>query len=270
LFIGCSSEAKLVADALQENLEDAFEVTVWYQGVFGLSKTTIESLEERLDGTDFSVFVVSPDDHTTQRGVTVFTPRDNVVFELGLFIGRLGRDRCYMVAPRKTETSFPSDLYGVTIAFYDDARSDADLVAAVATAANKIRRAAEVRRGCSFNVPKCALNDAMRLFLSGSAYGENCVVVCWKNDGAASGGSRRFYCSNPIAIEDDHTWSVSFDLTPGTAPYREVVALLCSESSAREIKSKVEGTLIIKPQQLLKAVRDLSPAHSAPIVVSKS
>ena len=59
--------------------------------MFDPSKTTIENLEQNLDAVEFAVLVITPDDLRTKRETTSEVPRDNVVFELGLYMGRLGR-----------------------------------------------------------------------------------------------------------------------------------------------------------------------------------
>ena len=88
IFIGSSVEGLKIAYAVQQNLRHTAETTVWDQGVFDLSSTTIESLIKVLDNSDFGIFVFSPDDIIKFRGNEALTVRDNVVFELGLFIDK--------------------------------------------------------------------------------------------------------------------------------------------------------------------------------------
>lgn len=142
LFIASSSEFLDLASALQESLERVAEVTVWNQDVFKLSRYNIESLLETLEASDFGVFIFTPQDVINIRGEEKLTVRDNVLFELGLFIGKLGRERCFIVAPRGSEEEIhlPSDLLGMTPALYEPDRQDKNLVAALGPAATKIAR----------------------------------------------------------------------------------------------------------------------------------
>ena len=142
LFIASSSELLDLASAMQESLEHVAEVTIWSQDVFKLSRYNIESLLEALEVSDFGVFIFTPQDVVRIRGAEKLTVRDNVLFELGLFIGKLGRERCFIVAPRGSEEEmhFPSDLLGITPALYEPNRQDKNLVAALGPAATKITR----------------------------------------------------------------------------------------------------------------------------------
>ena len=142
LFIGSSSEKLEIAYAVQENLEQVAEVTVWTQGIFSPSKFTLESLADALFKTDFGVFVFSPDDVTSMRGQDQKTVRDNVIFELGMFIGRLGRERCFILVPKpdQADLHLPSDLLGLSPAAYNTDRRDGNMRAAVGPACSAISR----------------------------------------------------------------------------------------------------------------------------------
>jgi len=134
-------EGLSVAHAIQENLDHDAEVTVWTQGIFELSRTTLSTLVEAIDQYDFAVFVLTPDDIVTMRDDTRRVARDNVIFELGLFIGGIGECNTFIVHPRGiSELHLPTDLLGVTPATYDPDRSDKNLIAAVGAACNQIRR----------------------------------------------------------------------------------------------------------------------------------
>jgi len=141
LFIGSSIEGLNIAYAIQENLCHSAEITVWDQGVFDLSDTTIESLVLTLENTDFGVFVFTPDDIVILRGKKNLSVRDNVLFELGLFIGRIGRKRSFIVIPDNSTINLPTDLLGITPGKYETNRSDGNLKAGTGSFSNKIREA---------------------------------------------------------------------------------------------------------------------------------
>jgi len=153
VFIGSSSEKLDFAYAVQENLQHDAEVTVWNQDVFKLTSYTLVDLVDHLDRTDFAIFVVAPDDEIKLRGQASAAARDNVIFELGLFIGRLGRDRCFFLVPLKKEDELdlrlPSDLAGLKAASYDSGRSDKNWRAALGPACNQIRKSIQALKAIS-------------------------------------------------------------------------------------------------------------------------
>ena len=139
IFIGSSIEGLSIAYAIQQNLLHDAETTVWDQGVFELSGTTIESLTKTLSGSDFGIFVFSPDDILKIRNKESPSVRDNVLFEMGLFIGRLGRDRVFFILPNASDIHIPSDLLGITPGRYDPHRSDGSMQAATGAVSHQIR-----------------------------------------------------------------------------------------------------------------------------------
>jgi predicted nucleotide-binding protein len=140
VFVGSSVESLHYAYAVQENLDpyDA-DVKVWPQGVFQISKYSLESLLETLKVHDFGVFVFAADDVVTIRDRQQSSVRDNVIFELGLFMGDLGRERTFVFAPLGVDLRLPTDLLGWNIAYYDPERENH--IAALGVACNKVRRA---------------------------------------------------------------------------------------------------------------------------------
>jgi len=142
IFIGSSVESLDLAYAAQKRLCHSAEVTVWSQGVFELSKTALESLLQKLEEFDFGLFVFAPDDITNIRGSKSRTVRDNVVFELGLFIGHLGRERCFILAPDNyKKLHLPTDLLGLNPATYETDRIGRNTDAALGPACYEIELA---------------------------------------------------------------------------------------------------------------------------------
>lgn len=142
IFVGSSTEGLNVARAIQVNLRDVSEVVVWDQGPFALSKTYIESLEEQLSHADFAVFVLTADDIVFARNRSSNAPRDNVLIETGLFMGRKGRGRTFLVCEGGADIKVPSDLEGVALATYQ-ASDRTGPEAWVGPACTQIRRAME-------------------------------------------------------------------------------------------------------------------------------
>jgi predicted nucleotide-binding protein len=118
VFIGSSVERLPVAGALQGLLDYDCEVTVWSQGVFGLSHYSMDKLMEWVHASDFAILVVDADDTLESRGDNRMVARDNVVFEYGLFSGVLGRERAFLVHDRTRPLALPSDWLGLTTATY--------------------------------------------------------------------------------------------------------------------------------------------------------
>src|SRR6266568_7121898 len=115
VFIASSSEGLKVAQTVEglllEKLSGLAEVHIWNARTFELTKTYIESLEQEVNKADFAVLVLTRDDELVTRKKKISVPRDNVLFELGLFIGKLGRDRSFYIQPQGLK--LPTDLLGI-------------------------------------------------------------------------------------------------------------------------------------------------------------
>lgn len=118
VFIGSSSESLPIAKAVKHALDPVAKVTIWTEGVFGPDQFTLESLEQQTKGVDFAVMVFAEDDRVFCRGKASATPRDNVVFELGLFMGALGHKRTFLIKPSQKNLKIPSDLRGINYIEY--------------------------------------------------------------------------------------------------------------------------------------------------------
>jgi predicted nucleotide-binding protein len=143
VFIGSSSESVAIANEIQCGLSQTSVLAkVWTNSVFSPSVYFLEALEETSRDVDFAVLIMGPDDKVESRGVEHDAPRDNVIFELGLFIGSLGRKRVFLVAPRGIDIKIPSDLLGITLITYCDLQP-ADLVASLGPVCTQLRRTME-------------------------------------------------------------------------------------------------------------------------------
>jgi len=133
IFIGSSVEGIKIAKAVQTSLEHTAEVTVWDQGIFNLSGNTLSDLINLTKHIDFGIMIFSPDDKVKMRAETSKIVRDNVIFELGLFMGALGQEKVFYLLPRDIDMHIPTDLIGITPGTYEPNRSDKNLSAAVGT-----------------------------------------------------------------------------------------------------------------------------------------
>lgn len=140
LFVISSVESLPVAQALQMAFEyDDFLTTVWTDGVFKIASYPLQSLLDAVDASDFAVAIAHPDDKVIGRQEALWpVPRDNVIFELGLFMGRLGKDRAVLMEPRNAGVKLPSDMAGLTTIPYRF-EAGSDMKALMAPACHALR-----------------------------------------------------------------------------------------------------------------------------------
>ena len=140
VFIGSSTEAMDVAREVELQLRDDAITTIWKDSVFGPGSGALESLFQVLEQFDFAVMVLSADDLIESRGTEYHSPRDNVLFELGLFMGRLGRNRVFILHEQSENLKLPSDLAGIGVLLYR-MRPDGNLSAALSPACTPVIKA---------------------------------------------------------------------------------------------------------------------------------
>ena len=143
IFLGSSGKQELLLEALTRGLEDVAHVDPWTTS-FNPGTTTIERLVELAREVDFAAFAFAQDDWTTpsspespSAGPGQASPRDNVVFEAGLFGGALGMRRVFIL--HASGSKLPSDLLGLTCVRYGDATTPSELSAIL----EKLRKAIE-------------------------------------------------------------------------------------------------------------------------------
>src|SRR5688572_18246410 len=118
VFVGSSAEQLPLVTKILLGLEFTAIVKPWTSS-FTPGVTTLDALRASANEADFALFIFGPDDWTESRSVGVTSPRDNVVFESGLFGGILGWRRSIIVHARGVK--LPSDLLGLTVISYDAA-----------------------------------------------------------------------------------------------------------------------------------------------------
>jgi len=139
LFLISSREALLIAQEIQSALSHEMMVVVWTDGIFFASGYSLEALETALEEADFAAAIAQPDDMVSSRGKEQDAPRDNIVFELGYFMGQLGRRRTLLLHPTGKPLKLPSDLQGLTAINYRTGESG-DMTALLAPACHEIRK----------------------------------------------------------------------------------------------------------------------------------
>jgi ABC-type sugar transport system substrate-binding protein len=121
LFIGSSTRAIRIAEAIKRHLESGgdLDVRIWDDGVFPIGQITINALEQALSDYDFAVLVLTADQEIKEANGSVFVPSPNVVFELGLFMGALKRERTFLICENRVRKSILSDLHGLTLGIFE-------------------------------------------------------------------------------------------------------------------------------------------------------
>lgn len=143
LFIGSSSGAglkiaKRVRALVEKNCGDWLEAELWNRGsVFEINSSFLDSLLRASQRFHYGIFVATKDDPTIKKKKKIVEPRDNVIFEMGLFLGSMGLSRSFLLVEKGV--GLPSDLEGITMPLFELGEKGA-VAAAVTTIIERIKR----------------------------------------------------------------------------------------------------------------------------------
>jgi hypothetical protein len=140
IFLGSSGKQATLLEAITRGLEDLVDVEPWTT-TFNPGRSTLDRLVELSQEVDFAAFVFAQDDWTTPAPTATSdgqaSPRDNVVFEAGLFSSALGLRRTFILHARGSK--LPTDLLGLTVVRYPDVLTGAEM----RSVNDKLRKAIE-------------------------------------------------------------------------------------------------------------------------------
>lgn len=114
IFIGSSTEGLHIAEKIKDFFSNDYDCYLWTDGIFKYNENFLETLMKEASLFDFGFMVFTQDDHLVSRKNDYETARDNVIFEYGLFLGRIGREKAYIIKDSKVK--LPTDLLGISIA----------------------------------------------------------------------------------------------------------------------------------------------------------
>lgn len=141
VFIICSAEALSIAEAIKMGLDhENATVQIWSEDfIFRPGSYPLEDLEREVSDADFGIAIAQPDDLVRSRDRKSMAPRDNVLFELGFFMSRLGRARTLLLVPRGEDVKMPSDFKGMTPLEYKTESASESLVSALGATVIRIK-----------------------------------------------------------------------------------------------------------------------------------
>lgn len=112
IFIGSSSSGYDIAEEVKENLSKIADVYLWKDpGVWDINRSTFDNLLLMSNYFDFGVFVATSDDLTITNGNLVIKPRDNVILEISLFLGAIGKNKAFLLVEEGLK--LPTDFNGI-------------------------------------------------------------------------------------------------------------------------------------------------------------
>lgn len=127
VFIASSGKALPYASAVKRHISDICNAYVWKDVPNYPFKTLTDWILHLPERYDFGIFIFSNDDTLMLNDKKVTVARDNVLFELGLFAGKLGFERCSVLRPEVENFHLPSDLNGIFEGKFEDPADEDDI-----------------------------------------------------------------------------------------------------------------------------------------------
>jgi hypothetical protein len=136
IFIGSSKEGFAIAERVATLLKDFANCKLWKEA-FHLGDSSYDNLISQIALYDYGIFIATADDVVLSRKKYFDSPRDNVLFEFGLFAGGLGKMRTFYLVEEGTK--IPSDLSGITLPVISK-KTDPSFGQTIADCAFKIKK----------------------------------------------------------------------------------------------------------------------------------
>jgi hypothetical protein len=245
IFLGSSGKQAKLVQALTRGLEDIARVEPWTTS-FNPGTTTLERLLELTREVDFAALVFAQDDWTTKSAPEApaptpgqASPRDNVVFEAGLFGGILGMRRTFIL--HASGAKLPTDLLGLTCVRYDGSTAAAEMKAVCQKLRNAIENEGRLFRiegmWWQFSLTQRTAKEPSAVSLLKISRGRSGALELtgrsWQEDGALSAR----YWSEAVKERDDalgifYYWKGERPLDPD-APQLEGTGEIRLESADR-------------------------------------
>ncbi len=113
IFIGSSGNGLSIAEIVKSELQAVGDAYLWSQGdLWEPNESTFDNLLRMTGYFDFGVFVATQDDLTlTSKGEYGFEARDNVILEMTLFVGALGKRKSFLITEKGLDK--PTDFSGI-------------------------------------------------------------------------------------------------------------------------------------------------------------
>lgn len=165
LFIASSVEGLKFAEAIKAGLEhSSVRAEIWTQGVFKANGYPLQQLEDAMDKYNYGLFIMTPDDIVERRGEEFKVARDNVLLELGMFIGFYGRASCFILTPRgENSPKMPSDMSGFQTLDYDPEWAIDNIDAALGTPCRNLKLAIEQKKSEDSEIEKVQIEETTKV-----------------------------------------------------------------------------------------------------------